>query len=33
MTAILVIIGNEFTHQPVKLRWVKDDDFVQQLST
>ena len=32
MTAILVIIRNEFTHDPVKLGWVKDDDFVQQLS-
>jgi hypothetical protein len=32
MTAILVIIGNEFTHQSLKQRLVKDNDFVQQLS-
>jgi hypothetical protein len=32
MTAILVIKRNEFTHQSLKLRVVKDDDFVQQLS-
>ena len=33
MTAILVIICNDFTHDSVKLRLVKDDNFVQQLST
>ena len=32
MTAIFVIVGEEFTHHSVKLRLVEDDDLVQQLS-
>ena len=32
MTAIRVIVGDEFTHHAAKLPLVEDDDFVQQLS-
>src|SRR5512139_2431480 len=29
LTTVVVIIGCEFTHHAVKMRWVEHDDFVQ----
>jgi hypothetical protein len=32
MTPVLMIIVNEFSHDPVKLPWVEHDNFVQQFT-
>ena len=32
MTPVLMIIVNEFNHDPVKLPWVEHDNFVQQFT-